>query len=159
MYRDDQLVAQNEVAEFEGALDDGRIFVHGFEEYRVLGGDGVEVAAFDTPFGWTALEDATTVVGNEAFMLFFDNDDDAAVRYVVMKYGDGGFTELAAYAPEETPPSNFGRGHRVDPTGALFVALEGEVRRYDPDGSSEVAWSDHGGSFVGQYDELVYVPE
>lgn len=42
MYRDDELAAQNEVAEFQGALDDGRVFVHGVEEYRVLDGNGVE---------------------------------------------------------------------------------------------------------------------
>jgi hypothetical protein len=158
LYRDDQLISTNVVAEFGGAFDSGLIFYHGFEEYRVLDPDGIELTKYETPSGWTALEDATTISGNAAIMLWIDNTDSAKPMYVVMKYDDAGFKELARITPVEPPPGNFGSGHRLDPSGALYVALDGKVRRYDPDGTSKIVWTKSTDIFVGAGDELVYHP-
>lgn len=158
LYRDDQLVSTNVVAEFGGVLDNGLIFYHGFEEYRVLDPDGVELTKYTTPSGWTALEDATTISGNTAYMLWVDNTDSAKPIYVVMKYDDAGFKQVRRITPVEPPPGNFGSGHRLDPSGALYVALDGEVRRYDPDGTSKIVWSISTDVSVQANDELVYYP-
>lgn len=158
LYRDDQLVSTNVVAEFGGVFDNGLIFYHGFEEYRVLDRDGIELTKYMTPPGWTALEDATTISGDTAHMLWVDDADSATPVYVVMKYDDSGFKEVRRITPVEPPPGNFGRGHRLDPSGALYVALEGKVRRYDPDGSSEIVWTESADFSVSAGDELVYYP-
>jgi hypothetical protein len=158
LYLDDTLLAANLVAEFGGVLDDGRIFFHAFEEYNVLAADGSLLENYATPSRFTALEDATTIAGNSATMLWVDNTDDLKPQYVVMRYDDKGFSEVVRLDPKEPPPSNFGAGHRLDPSGALYVALDGKVRRYDPDGSSKIVWNAPPGVSVSSGAELVYFP-
>jgi hypothetical protein len=155
LYKDDALVIDNAVAEMEGTFDDGRVIYHRKEDFHVIKG-ATEESTYHVPFQKTALEDATTVSFNQAFVIYVDHAPQDGQYYDVISYSTAGWKEQSSTRAEEPPPANFGSNLRVTPRGNLFVALDGKVRRYDAvGGKSRIVLMLEG---VTASSELVYYP-
>jgi hypothetical protein len=122
IYRGDgvEVTADSDVEDIAGVLDDGRVIVSKQLDFVVLSATGEELARHRVPGSVNPTPGATTVVGNDAYLLF-----------------TGGAATIVRYDGEANDFTELGNFHvPVQDIGAFLVHPEGRlfINAVDPEG-------------------------
>lgn len=165
LYKGNGEMIHDAVQEIAGVLDDGRIIVTDFGDYVVLGTDGTELSRYTPPaFSEQPDPDATTVQGNQAYLLFtyVETPGDTHHLHVVRFSDTDTWTELGDFVVDD-----MGYYRVIHPGGRVFVhgddpdrTFDNQIRSFDFSGKAIVHWLEKDYTIVRVHEnvQLVYQP-